>query len=372
MQFIIKRDVFLGGIQKTLSIVDKKTTTPILNNILIKAEGSEIGIIATDREIGLILYCSAEIMSEGEITLSARKLFEMIREIEGDTVSFKKEENDWVNITCGKVIYNIPGISADDFPDVSDDEEVAFSKVKGNIIGQMIDKTFFAMSKDEIKSNLNGVFAETDKDGDNCRLRMVATDGHRLSIVNLDTEEKDFLDIDGGVIIPRKGISEIRKLVEDGSDYVEIGVKKGMCIFKKDNTVLKVSLVGSEYPDYKRVIPGDEGVLIQLDRDRFLHSLRRMSVMSSDKYTGVKINISEDMMILNSTNPDVGEANEEMEISYKGEAFEIGYDVNYLIDAIQVTGVDEISFEMRAGVKPGVITEVGNDDYMCVIMPLKI
>lgn len=372
MQFNISRDVFLEGVRKTLGIVERKTTTQILNNILIVAEENKIRIIATDREIWLMSNYDAEIVSEGEITLSARKLFEMIREIQGSTISFNKGENNWVDLTCGKVVFNIPGISADDFPAVSDDEGVMFYKIKGNIIEEMIDKTFFAMSKEEMRVNLNGVFLETEKKDDMCRVKMVATDGHKLSLANLDTEVNEFLDIHEGIIVPRKGVSEIRKLVEDGSEDVEIGVRKGMCIFKKDNTVLKVSLIDSDYPDYKRVIPVDRGILVKLDKDQILHSLRRMSVISSEKYSSVKIKIMEDRMILNSTNPDIGEANEEIEISHKGEELEIGYNVNYLIDAIQVINGKDISFEMRAGLKPGVITEVGNDDYMCVIMPLKV
>ena len=372
MQFNIKRDIFLEGIQKTLGIVERKTTTPILNNILIKTEGEKIKIAATDREIGLVSYYNAEIISEGIITLSARKAFEMIREIQGDIVSFKKEENDWVNITCGKIVYNIPGISADDFPEVLGDEGITFFKAKGSILNEMIDKTFFAMSKEEMRSNLNGAFLETEKKDKKYGMRMVATDGHRLSFVSFDEEREDFIDISGGIIIPRKGISEVRKLLDNGSEYIEIGVKKGICVFKKDDTILRISLVDSEYPEYKKVIPNDEGISVQLDREQFLHSLRRMSVISSEKYGGVKINIVENRMILNSTNPDVGEANEEIDISYRGEEIDIVYNVSYLIDAIQVITGDNIIFNIRSGLRPGVISEAGNDSYICVVMPLKV
>lgn len=372
MEFNIKRNTFLEGIQKTLSIVERKTTIPILNNILIRTVDNKIMIIATDREIGLISDYEAEILSEGEITLSARKIFEMIREIQGEIINFQKEENNWINIMCGKVIYKIPGISTDDFPEVLDDEGVEFFKIKGGIIEEMIDKTFFAMSKEEMRSNLNGVFFKTEKVDSRCLTRMVSTDGHKLALVNFDTGEKDFLDISEGIIIPRKGVSEIKKIVEDEKDDIEIGVKKGICIFRKGNMVLKVSLIDSEYPDYKRVVPTDKGISVQLDRDQFLHSLRRMSVMSSEGYSGVKIKIVEDRMILNSTNPDVGEANEEIEILYKGEEFEISYNVNYLIDAIQVINGKEILFEMRTGLRPGIISEVGEDKYICIIMPLKM
>ena len=374
MQFNIKRSLLLEGIQKTLGIVERKTTTPILNNILVKTEGDRIKIAATDREIGLVSYYDAEIISDGIITLSARKTFEMIREIQGDIISFKKGENNWVNITCEKIAYNIPGISGDDFPeaDVLGDEEITFFKVKSNMIGEMIDKTFFAMSKEEMRSHLNGAFLETEKKDKGYWMRMVTTDGHRLSLVIFYEEDGEFIDISGGIIIPRKGISEVKKLVDNGSEYIEVGVKKGKCVFKKDDTILRISLVDSEYPEYKKVMPTDKGITVQLDREQFLHSLKRMSVISSEKYSGVKIKIMENKMILNSTNPDVGEANEEIEISYKGEEIEIVYNVSYLIDAVQVISGDSILFDIRPGLRPGVISEVGNDRYICVVMPLKM
>jgi DNA polymerase-3 subunit beta len=234
------------------------------------------------------------------------------------------------------------------------------------------------MSKDEMRSNLNGVFLHSEKNDEQSItaeehiMRMVATDGNRLSLMTLKGDGSDFLNVDDGIILPRKGVGEIRKLVESGSDYVEIGVKGGICVLRKDSTVLRVSLIDSKYPDYKKVVPVDSGILITLDRDQFLHSLRLMSVVSSEKNWGVRIKIMEGSMALNLTNADIGEANEEIDISYKGEEIEAAYNVNYLIDAIQVIKGKDVSFEMRAGLRPCVISEAGNDSYISVIMPLKI
>ena len=378
MQFRIKREVFLEGVQKTLGIVERNTVTPILNNILIKTGKDRITIIATDKEIGLTSHYEAEIISDGEITLSARKLFEMIREIDGKEINFKKNENNQVNLICMKIACNIPGISVDEFPVFPDDDDMIFMKVKNVHIKEMIDKTFFAMSKDEMRGNLNGVFLESEKNDEQSItpeghiMRMVATDGNRLSLVTLKGDGSDFLNVDDGIILPRKGVGEIRKLVDNGRDYLEIGVKRGICVLRKDNTVLRVSLIDSKYPDYKKVVPGDSGILVILDRDQILHSLRLMSVVSSEKNWGVRIKITEGSMTLNLTNADIGEANEEIDISYSGEEIEAAYNVNYLIDAIQVIKGKNVSFEMREGLRPCVISEVGNDSYISVIMPLKI
>lgn len=378
MEFKIKRDVFLESVQKTLGIVERNTVTPILNNILIRTGKDRITIIATDREIGLTSYYDAEIISDGEITLSARNLFEMIREIDGNEINFKKNENNQVNLICRKIVCNIPGIPVDDFP-VFPDDDVIFTKVKNINIKEMIDKTFFAMSKDEMRANLNGVFLQSEKNNEQPAaqaeghvMRMAATDGNRLSLVTLKGDGSEFPNVDDGIILPRKGVGEIRKLADDGGDYTEIGVKGGICVLRRDNTVLRVSLIDSNYPDYKKVVPADGGIQVMLDRDQFLHSLRLMSVVSSEKNRGVKIKIMEGSMALNLTNADIGEANEEMDISYRGAEIEAAYNVNYLIDAIQVIKEKDVSFEMREGLRPCVISEAGNANYISVIMPLKM
>ena len=223
MEFNIKRDLLLGGIQKTLGIVEKKTTMPILSNLLIRTQENRIKIIATDREIGLVADYEAEIIREGDITLSARKLHEMVREIRGEMIHVAKDERNMVVLTCKKEMYRIPGIPADDYPVVAAQEELPMNKIKGSMLREMIRKTAFAMSADEMRKNLNGVFLETERLGGNLLVRMVATDGHRLAMMKMDVGEEDFLIMEKGVIIPRKGLGEIRRLVEEVPGDVFIG-----------------------------------------------------------------------------------------------------------------------------------------------------
>jgi DNA polymerase-3 subunit beta len=371
MEFIIKRDIFLEGIQKTLGIVEKKTTMPILNNVLIRADQNRIKIIATDREIGLVADYEAQIMKDGEITLSARKLYEMIREIQGEMIHVQKNEQSVVTLMSQKVIYKIPGIPADDFPNVAIDEDVKLFKIKGSVLKDLILKTSFSMSTDEIRKNLNGIFFDGDQNKPGV-LKAVATDGHRLAMVSVYSGDKDFLKLEKGIIIPRKGVSEVRKLVESESGDILIGVHQGMCVLKTDHTMLKVSLIDAEYPDYRRVIPSEKGTAVQFEKDMALHALRRMSVISSERYSGVIIKLMEGKIILNSTNPDVGEANDEIEVSYRGGEMEVGYNVNYLIDAIEAIDEKNVVFEMGTGMKPGVIRPADNDQFFCIIMPLRI
>jgi len=369
MELTINRNTFLDGIQKTLGIVEKKTTMPILNNVLLKTEHNKLKIIATDREISLISDYDANIAQQGEITLSAKKLYEMLREIQGEMIHFVKN-NMIVKVSCQRAVYKIPGLPVDDFPSIAADDDVKLYNISGAVLRNLISKTSFAMATDEMRKNLNGVFLEAAVEGSINLFRMVATDGHRLALGKCEIAEF-CQEMSKGVIIPRKGLMEIRKIIDD-HEVVEIGLHKNMLIVKTENTILKVSLVDADYPDYKRVIPADKGIGIVLERNSFLHALKRMSVVSSERYSGVILSFSSGKMTLNSTNLDVGEATEEIDIDYSGEEVDVGFNVNYLLDAISVVDADSILFDVGLGLKPSMIKPVEGDDFLCIVMPLKI
>jgi DNA polymerase-3 subunit beta len=369
MEFKINRNTFLDGIQKTLGIVEKKTTMPILNNVLLTAEHNKLKITATDREISLISDYDAEIAEKGEITLSAKKLFEMVREIQGEEIHCTKN-NNVVKISCQRAVYKIPGLPADDFPSITDDKDVKLYNIQGTVLKDLISTTAFAMATDEMRKNLNGVLLEASSEGANHYFRMVATDGHRLALAK--SESAEFCpEIAKGIIIPRKGLLEVKKIIDE-NDSVGIGLNKNMFIVKTQNTLLKVSLVDAEYPDYKRVIPAEKGIGVILEKESFLHALKRMNVVSSERYSGVILSFSNGKITLNSTNLDVGEAMEEIDITYNGDDVDVGFNVNYLIDAISVINNDNILFEVGLGLKPSVVKLAENDNFLCIVMPLKI
>lgn len=372
MEFRIQRDTILEGIQKTLGIVEKKTTMPILNNILIKTDDHKIRIVATDKEIVLIADYEAEILTHGSITISARKIYEMIREIQGEEIHFRVNEQQWVTMTSQKVVYRIPGLPADDFPSVFDDvDDKELFRIQGSVLQELIHMSSFAMSADDMRKNLNGVLFEAGKYEDVSGVRMVATDGHRLAMMTINMEGM-LVHMEKGIIIPRKGLGEIRKLVEGKPDDVLFGVRRGMCVIKADGILLKVSLIDADYPDYKRVIPKEKGVIVHFERDQVLHALKRMNVISSERYSGVVLTLTEDKMVLTSTNPDVGEARDEIDVSYREQELVVGFNVKYLIDAIEVLDEEKVIFELGQGMKPGIIKSAGNNNFVCIIMPLKI
>jgi len=226
------------------------------------------------------------------------------------------------------------------------------------------------MAFDESRKNLNGVLLETSSDGTTHVWRMVATDGHRLAVAKVNTPEP-CPELSKGIIIPRKGLMEVKKIT-DVHENVSVGIYKNMFVVKTENTVLKVNLVDAEYPDYKRVIPAEKGVSVTLDKELFLHALKRMNVVSSERYSGVIISFNQDKMVLNSTNLDVGEATEEIDIAYTGEDMDVGFNVNYVIDAVSVISMENIIMEVGVGLKPTLIKPAEGDNYLCIVMPLKI
>jgi DNA polymerase-3 subunit beta len=342
---------------------------PILNNVLLKTEKNKIKIVATDREISLISDYDAEIIENGEITLSAKKLYEMVREIQGEIVHVTRS-NNVVKVTCQRAVYKIPGLPADDFPIMTDDQDVKFCNIPGSIIKDLISKTAFAMATDETRKNLNGVLLEAVMEDASQVWRMVATDGHRLALAKGVTTEL-CPDLAKGIIIPRKGLAEVKKIIDE-HENIGICLHKNMLIIRTENTVLKVSLVDAEYPDYKRVIPLEKGIGVVLEKESFVHALRRMNVVSSERYSGVIISFANNKMTLNSTNLDVGEATEEIDITYNGEDIDVGFNVNYVMDSVSVIQGDNILFEVGVGLKPSVIRPAEGDNYLCIVMPLKI
>lgn len=376
MEFTINREVFLAGIQKTLGIVEKKTTMPILNNLLLKATEDRMMIMATDMEIGMVYNYETKVVSEGEITVSARKLYEMVREIQGDTIHLVKDEKNVVIITCNKVVYRILGIPADDYPVIDTIEGLDLFPVNGLLLKDLLQKTHFSVSNDETRKHLTGVFMEIEKIDGICTMRCISTDSHRLSLASSQEVFRagcPSMEHLRDIIIPKKGVTEIIRIMDDNeNDHLSVGFVKGFLILKNPRTFLKVSLIDADYPEYRRVIPADKGMVIKINREYLLHLLRRMCVLYSEKYNGVVMVLSHKRVSFNSINNDVGEANDEIEVEYYGEERHIGYNVLYLLDAVEAIDEDTIDWEINEEMRPTILRGSGNDNYFCIIMPLKI
>ena len=367
MEFKIEKGTFLSGLYLAQGIADRKSTMPILANVLLRTEGKETLLVAaTDLNVTVTSELSAKIITEGGLTLGARHLHEIVKALPGDSVSLRRADNQYAELRAGKVEYKVVGMADRDFPKLPNHREVAFSKVDAGVLLDMIDKTFFSVSTDETRYHLNGVLFDcNDKGG----ARMVSTDGHRLSKIERTLPGGP---VAAGVIIPRKGLSEIKRALEGTTGEVELGFLKGHVFVRVGSTAISVKLIEAQFPPFEQVIPKESERIVTLGRDALLEALKRIKIMSSDKTSGVKISVGEGVLHVSSDNPDLGEAREELEIKYDGTPVTIGFNANYLVDLLTQIGTKEVRLELNGELDPGVLRPVDGEDYLGVVMPMRI
>ena len=375
MEFKISQEEFVKGLHRTQSVVEKKGTMPILLNVLIEAQESEIVITATDLEIGLKGSHPAEIIKAGKTTLSARKIYEVIKELPEKDISLRLKENQWVEIKSGKSTFNIMGISGESFPSLPSYEEEGFMEVETELLKEMVEKTIFAVSTDESRYNLTGVFFVKKESDSQKEVRMVATDGYRLSLIDRSLAE-EMKGLEKGILLPKKGLLEINKLLEEagkeGVKKIGLKLKGNNVILKKDAVILIMRLLDAEFPDYRQVIPNSPKRHIRVKRSQIQDSLRRVSILSSEKTRGVKFNFNEDYLELSSYNPEFGEAKEELPVEYKGETLQIGFNSRFVMEVLNNLKSEEVVFEIEDNVSPAIIRPADDPMHTCVIMPMRI
>jgi DNA polymerase III subunit beta len=368
MEIIIKVSELQKALQRVQGIVEKKTTMPVLANALIEAEKDTIRVSATDLEVALTGTYPATVKKKGALTLNARALYDMVRALPGDTVHLKETANHWVEIVSERVRYRVVGMASDNFPSLPDFQNTKLVPIDRDVFREMIDKTIYAVSNDDTRFNLTGVFFEPMAEG--AGLRMAATDGHRLAVIERATPDK--VPINGGVIVPRKGLMELRRLLEDGEDEGSLGFVENSAIFEKGNLRLTVRLIDGRFPDYRQVIPTSSAQRLEIQRKPFHDALKRTSLLSSDKAQGVRLEIADNTLSLISNNPDVGDAREDIEVRYNGDPLKVGFNVRYLMEALQVLDEESVVLELTDELAPGVILGKGTEGCKAVIMPMRI
>ena len=371
MDFSIEKNELQKALYRAQGVVERRTAMPILANILLEAKNGNIIITATDLEVGIRGSYSAQVEKEGSITVPAKHLYEIVKELPEGKVTFKRKENFWVEITSGKVFFNIVGLSPEDYPALPSYKDKKFYEIKPEILREMIQKTIFSVSTDETRYHLNGVFFEKPKNGESL-VRMVATDGHRLSLIDKEIEFSEELSFTRGVIIPRKGLVELKRLLEEGEGTHEIAFDPNHVVIKKDKLIIFIRLIDGEFPDYEQVIPQEHSKKVILNKEKFLGSLRRISLLSNDRSKAIKLSLKNDVLEISTNNPEVGEAKEEIDISYQGGDLEAGFNAKYFMDVLNAMESEEISLEFNDKLSPGVIRSVGDDKYICVVMPMRI
>lgn len=365
MEFRIAKTEFLRGLRLAQGIADRKSTMPMLANVLLRTQGkNQLLVAATDLNVSLTAELKSQVVVEGGLTIGAKNLYELIANAPGDEVSLKKTDNHWAEIKSGKVTYRIVGMPDRDFPKVPDHREASYSTVESSVLREMIERTLFSVCNDETRFHLNGVFFESD----GSKSRMVSTDGHRLSKV--ERTIADGPKLSAGVIIPKKGLLEIRKLLDAGPTC-KLAIKTPHLFLAQEDLAIAVKLIDAQFPPFDQVIPKDHKRIITVDRSRFIDALRRAQLMSSET-RGVKVAATKEGVTITSDNPDLGEVREELEADYNGEPIAIGFNPKYVVELLSQMSSDQVTLALSGELDPGLIRPVSSDEYLGVVMPMRI
>ena len=372
MDLRVEKNELQQGLYLTQGVVEKRNTLPILANVLIESTATEIVLTATDLEIGIRKTCKGKVTRPGAITLNARKLYEIVRELPADELTLRSGEGGWVEVIGGKARYRMVSMDPKEFPGIPASTPVAkkggvVMVLGAGVLAEMIEKTLFAVSSDETRLSLGGVFIESVE---RSLVRMVATDGHRLSLVE---REIPGAELRPGVILPRKGLVEAKRLLEGIDGEVTFSITRNLARVEREGVELFMRLIEGEFPDYRQVIPKDIKRRVRVDREALLGALRRVSILSSERYRGVKVHLQAGILEVLTTNPDIGDASEEIEIDYGGEDFTIGFNARYLLDVLGIAGVTgSVEIGLGDDVSPGILRLEEDDGYSYVVMPMHL
>lgn len=366
MKIEIDKKDLLSLIGKTLNIVEKRNTMPILVNVLLEAGDNSLKVFATDLEVSLTDTVRAQVTQAGKVAVSAKNLFDIAKELSEGPIQLIKKENNWLEIKQGKYNGKIIGISSEEYPVFPTYSGTNFIKIAAPILKEMIDKTIYSVSTDETRYHLNGVYFELQ----NQIFKMVATDGHRLSLINRNNGQSGVMA--QGVIIPRKGLNEIRKILESLDGEVKLAVEGAQFILTNGTTTLMIRLIEGKYPNYQQLIPQKLNHHLVVNREAFLTTLKRVSLFANQKSKGVTLNVTKGKLEISSNNPELGDAKEEIECTYEGNDLKIGFNAKYITDVLSSINDKDIDFELNDQLSPGLMRPHQDPSYTCVVMPMRI
>ena len=372
MRLTIERAALLKALGHVQSVVERRNTIPILSNVLLAADAGVLAFSATDLDMEIIDQAPAAIEASGQITAPAHTLYEIVRKLpEGSEVELRYTGDDpRLQVSAGRSKFNLPVLPAGDFPVMSQDGLSSRVAVDAGALIRLIDKTRFAISTEETRYYLNGLYLHTVTEGGQLRLRAVATDGHRLALAEMPAPE----GAAGlpGVIIPRKTVQEARRLLDDCGEMVELQLSAAKIRLDFGGAILTSKVIDGSFPDYVRVIPRDNPRSLTLDNKLFAQAVDRVATISAEKSRSVKLAIEPGKMVLTVRNMEAGQGVEELEVDYEGEAFEIGFNARYLLDVTDQIQADTAELRFADPASPTLVVDPADPGAQYVLMPLRV
>jgi DNA polymerase-3 subunit beta len=373
LELEIERNAFLSTLYKAQGVVDKKSTVNVLSHLLIEPSADGLKLTGTDYDVVLEAQLDARVLHGGSACINGKSLFDVMKSLDAPEVYLQVLDTHWVEIKAGRSRFKLAGIDPSDFPEIRTPDEVVWFGIPHGTIKDLIEKTAFSVSNDETRMNLNGVFFKVDPAEDGrATLTMVSTDGHRLSKVETTVELSGYDGQAYQAIIHKKGVHEMRRLLEDEVEHIDVGFARGFILFRAGGTTFTVRQIEDTYPDYERVIPPDPEASTVVNRLDMIAAIRRIAVLTSSKTSILKMEISEGMMAFTTSNPDYGEGRDEIDVSYSGEPLIIGFNYVYLLDVLNVLRSETVTLSCNDAFSPTVITSEDEPGARFVVMPMRI
>jgi DNA polymerase-3 subunit beta len=368
MKVKVDRNELLKKLSDIQNIVEKRNTMPVLNNFLLSAESAGSSITATDLETALKEPIELSVLEEGKMCIPAKKLFEIAREMDGEIV-LESADNQWIKIKCGKSHFRLACISPDEFPvwpSISSDEARSV-ELESAMLLDAIEKTLYAAGESDTRYVLNGLLFHLKTDQ---ILNVVGTDGHRLALSQKKIAET--LDEEIKIILSRKSVSELRRFLDEEQKPVKLTIGKNHVLFSVGSIQFLTRLIEGTYPNYEQVIPSDNNKDLGVGRDAFSKALKIVSILSKERSSAVKVDFNPDVMVISTSNPDLGDAKDEIAVTYSGDAMTIAFNARYLLDVLGVMESKTITLKLNEALSPVLLMEEDRTDYKCVVMPMRL
>ena len=365
MKLSASRETLLKPLQAVIGVVERRQTMPILANVLLVAKDGQVAVTGTDLEVELVATVDVEVEGAGEIAVPGRKLLDICRALPESAEVSIRVSGEKLNVKSGRSRFSLMTLPAAEFPRVGDINAGQRLSVSQGTLAKLLDKTHFSMAQQDVRYYLNGLLLETGQKW----LRAVATDGHRLALCEVEVDEQELPEQQ--VIVPRKGVLELQRLI-GGEGELQIELGSNHIRIQLEHIRYTSKLIDGRFPEYERVIPQDTDNQLTADREAFRGALQRTAILSNEKYRGIRLLIKKGGLLLQAHNPEQEEAEEEVEISYAGDDIEIGFNVNYLLDAFGVIESEEIVLAVVDGNSSCLLRDPGNDECKYVVMPMRL
>ncbi len=366
MKLKVNINQLLSALQRCQGIIPTRGTMPILSYVLLQIDKEGIHLSATDLDVTISSFTKAEVEETGEITLLARKLFEIVREMPEDEIHITKKESEQINMVCRGASFALMGLPAEDFPSLPSYKKQDFFALDKQVLAEMIRKTLFAVPAVETRYSMTGALLEFEGQ----TISMVGTDGHRLAYFSQTQQHEVTQKL--SFILPKKVLSELKKLTEDASETINVSFQEKHAIFSIEDVVLMGRLLEGGFPNYRQVIPQPSSNFVSINRELLIHALKRVSILSDEKSHSVRFELNENILALSSQDSEFGDAHEEIPISYSGPTVIIGFNATYVLDTLTAMDEEQVRFDVSETLGPCLFRPEGREDYLCVIMPMKV